>query len=583
MPPPDDPVFLPDERPSTLRYWVIVSAVLMSILLYLDRFCVSFAETYIQEDLGLSTEQMGMFLSAFFWSYALGQVPAGWMSDRYGPRLMMVAYIISWSFFTAYIGMAMSFAALMLARLGCGIGQAGAYPTSGSLLSVWVPLSQRGTASSIVAFGGRFGGAIAPILTAQLMLLLVPVSYSSQLRERDLLPKHERELCAKLVAGVPATDGSPPVATPAGRIWERLSDIDREALRAGAAQDSPDVDQRRSIVMALNRAVTASDLYDKTAFRDLPLAREAWMLIGRIDEGQSLTQPQTERLNRLLLEAAFKSELGKLYVAGWRPVMFIYGGAGVIVASLFWLVFRNHPNQHPGCNAAERALIAAGRENQPVAQPTALPIGPMVCSMNLWHCSLCQIGTNIGWLFIVTFLSRYLLEVHQVEIVQRSWMASIPMMAGMLGMLLGGPFTDLLSPRIGRRWGRALPIAITRLGAALAFVGCLWVKDPWLATALFALVAFFCDLGIASIWAFVQDVGGKHVGSVLGWGNMWGNFAAAIAPLLYGYLLLPANASYLTQTFGSNWNAMFLMCAAAFVWSSVHALGINASRPLVPE
>ena len=70
--------------------------MLMAFLLYLDRFCVSFAADYIKEDLDLSQAQMSWFLSAFFWSYALAQVPSGWLSDRYGARIMLVIYILSW-------------------------------------------------------------------------------------------------------------------------------------------------------------------------------------------------------------------------------------------------------------------------------------------------------------------------------------------------------------------------------------------------------------------------------------------------------------------------------------------------------
>ena len=68
---------------------VVASASLMAVLLYLDRFCLSFVEVYVQEDLGLTNTQVGWMLSAFFWTYALGQVPAGWLSDRFGSRLML--------------------------------------------------------------------------------------------------------------------------------------------------------------------------------------------------------------------------------------------------------------------------------------------------------------------------------------------------------------------------------------------------------------------------------------------------------------------------------------------------------------
>lgn len=157
----------PKAKPAThVRYVVVALATLMSFLLYMDRFCLSFAERYIKEDLSLSNAQIAWLVSAFFWSYALAQVPSGWLSDRYGARLMLSLYILFWSLFTGLMGVLVVLAALVLFRLGCGLAQAGAYPTSGSILSRWAPFTERGRSSSIIALGGRVGGALAPVLTA---------------------------------------------------------------------------------------------------------------------------------------------------------------------------------------------------------------------------------------------------------------------------------------------------------------------------------------------------------------------------------------------------------------------------------
>ena len=89
---------------------------------------------------------------------------------------------------------------------------------------------------------------------------------------------------------------------------------------------------------------------------------------------------------------------------------------------------------------------------------------------------------------------------------------------------------------------------------------------------MFAMVAFFTGIGTPAMWAFNQDVGGKYVGSVLGWGNMWGNFGAAVtAPLL---LWVVGDAEV--------WNYAFVTCAGAFFLSGVVALGVNAAIPIAP-
>ena len=88
--------------------------------------------------------------------------------------------------------------------------------------------------------------------------------------------------------------------------------------------------------------------------------------------------------------------------------------------------------------------------------------------------------------------------------------------------------------------------------------------------AALCVVAVATDLGTASVWAFKQDVGGRHVGSVLGWGNMWGNLGAAVSPVALNWIIGPGR-----------WEACFLACAAAFLVAGVAALGVDATVPIV--
>jgi len=605
------------ERPTRVRYLIIAVTILMAVLLYLDRFCVSFAERYIRADLGLTDTQMAWFISLFFWSYALGQVPSGWLGDRWGPRAVLALYILSWSVFTALMGFAAGFGGLAIMRLGCGLAQAGAFPASGSLLSRWVPLSSRGFASGLVALGGRIGGAAAPVLTAYLIVLFVPLSTPALLETRDI--REPMRICSLLAwketspanAAVQRFRALWPFDTASqiddlGGAWSRLLDQLKafEKAREKAKQDDDKLAESRAneelsqvsrailefpepagltelLQDGFNSVLQDPSLYDEQAFSRLrSLEREALDLIQRRSAGKSLDPVEVVRLNRLLLEAVFPTEFPKLYVRGWRPVVVVYGVAGLFVAAIFWFYFRNSPEDHPGCNALERALIRSGKAPGGDGPPDAadakadpLPLGAMIASRSLWMSSISQFSTNFGWLFLVTWLSRYLIEEHQVPILERSWMAAVPPLAGIVGMFLGGYLTDWLTRRIGLRWGRVLPMALTRFTAAGAYVACLWLETPWAATIAFAVVFMSVDLGVSAVWAFCQDVGGRNVGSVLGWGNMWGYVGAALAPQIYNYVLGEAPGT-------AEWNKMFLVCAGMFVLSGVAALGIDASKPI---
>src|SRR5262245_3044317 len=247
-----------DPPPTHVRYEVVGLATVMAVLLYLDRFCLSFIEGFVREDLGLSKQEAGVLLSVFFWAYALGQVPSGWLSDRYGARAMLALYILGWSVFTGMMGLAQTLIALVLFRFGCGLMQAGAYPTSAALVSKWMPFGARGLASGIISTGGRIGGVLAPLLTAYLIVALVPTRVSSLLVNSDLLD--ERGLEKRLTE----RDGKP-----ADRVAELIQ-----------AHPPPTSRTDATLLDRLNHVLKQRDLYERVPLDEFALPAEARRLAG---------------------------------------------------------------------------------------------------------------------------------------------------------------------------------------------------------------------------------------------------------------------------------------------------------------
>lgn len=573
------------QRATRVRYLIVAAATLMSFLLYLDRFCVSFAVDYIRQDLGMSQGQVKWFLSAFFWSYALAQVPSGWLSDRYGARIMLVIYILTWSFFTGLIGAANSFAMLIVSRLGLGFGQAGAYPTAASIVGRWMPVTARGSASAIVANGGRIGGALAPVLTAYLIVQFVPMGTPVEIVPKDVLISSE--VIERLQA-----DGK------ASSLRAHLTPVDAEKIDAATvtvevAGDDETKEysgvETEDLVAMLNRIIESDEIYNEQQMGTVKLPKEGLRMLALVNEGEELSHDQRVRFHRFLLEGVFPRGLAKLYGKGWRPIMYIYGFAGIFVAAFFWIFFHNRPEVHPWSNKAEHEMILRGREELSKHDGQKLepaPIKALVLSFNMWCSCFSQWGTNVGWVFLVTWLSRYLLDVHNVPILERGTMAMTPVLIGMLGMMSGGKFTDILAAKLGVKWGRRLPIAGSRVVALSAYLCCVGIttllpessplNTPWVFVGLFSVVAFSTDFGTPSIWAFTQDIGGRQVASVLGWGNMWGNLGAAFSPLIYD--------AFLGETPGlREWNMMFLVCAGAFLFSGICGLLLDATQPLLDD
>ncbi len=166
------------ERPTVARYGVLGFSVVMAVILYLDRMAINVTVPAIATDLNLELSQVGDSLSAFFWCYALFQVPAGWLGDRWGGRKALSLYVIAWSLAIAGLGCVGGLLSLIVMRALLGIAQAGAYATTASFLRRWMPFARRGVANSAVSLGGRAGNVLAPGLTSVLMTLVATIGWS---------------------------------------------------------------------------------------------------------------------------------------------------------------------------------------------------------------------------------------------------------------------------------------------------------------------------------------------------------------------------------------------------------------------
>jgi len=159
----------PVATPSRVRYWVIVFAVALAVVTYIDRVSISFAAPAISQDLGLDSVQMGWVLFAFASAYALFEIPGGYLGDRSGPRSVLMRIELWWSFFTAATGWAWSYASLLVTRFLFGAGEAGCFPNLTKAFTVWLPERERVRAQSITWLSARWGGAFTPPLVLWVM------------------------------------------------------------------------------------------------------------------------------------------------------------------------------------------------------------------------------------------------------------------------------------------------------------------------------------------------------------------------------------------------------------------------------
>ncbi|MCW5977743.1 MAG: MFS transporter [Bryobacteraceae bacterium] len=153
------------------RHKVVTAAFFLATVLYLDRAALSVMAPVIRQDLGFSPMAMGWVFSAFVWGYALFHIPFGWLGDIAGPRRVLSGIVLLWSAFTAATAAAWNLASMLAIRFLFGAAEAGAAPNVTRAFSRWIPPGERARAQGFFLSGMSAGGALAPPLTAALLVL----------------------------------------------------------------------------------------------------------------------------------------------------------------------------------------------------------------------------------------------------------------------------------------------------------------------------------------------------------------------------------------------------------------------------
>jgi ACS family glucarate transporter-like MFS transporter len=144
-----------------VRALLVLGTFSLSVLLYVDRVCISAATGPMKEDLGLLDTEMGWAFSAFALGYALLQTPSGVWADRFGARRLLTAVVVFWSLFTGLTAAAWDMLSLVIVRFLFGAGEAGAFPGIARAAYSWIPMRERGLVQGINFSGSRIGAAFA--------------------------------------------------------------------------------------------------------------------------------------------------------------------------------------------------------------------------------------------------------------------------------------------------------------------------------------------------------------------------------------------------------------------------------------
>lgn len=167
------------------RHLVLAFLCASAAIAYVQRAALSVPASEIARDLAFAASNsksgdqvadMGYVQSAWYFAYALMQIPSGRLADRLGSRKALTIYSIAWSLATFGAAFSTGFWSLLILWSLMGAAQAGAFPCAAKALGQIFPESQRARATGLLASGMMIGGAIAPVLTASFLKAIVPFS-----------------------------------------------------------------------------------------------------------------------------------------------------------------------------------------------------------------------------------------------------------------------------------------------------------------------------------------------------------------------------------------------------------------------
>ena len=256
---------------------------------------------------------------------------------------------------------------------------------------------------------------------------------------------------------------------------------------------------------------------------------------------------------------------------GWRTPFFVFGSLGVMWALVWYFYYRDTPDEHPGVNEAERELIHSawgGATRQKVGG--SVPWGKILRSQILWCLAALYFCYQYSLAVYLDWFPTYLKEHRGFSLQQMGYFAALPLLAGCVGDLLGGWWTDSLLKKTGdvKRARRIVGMTGFLLGAG-GIIPATLTTDPYMCVAWSCLAFGALELTVAVSWAIPLDIAGDYAGSAAAVMNMTGNIGGALSPTMLAFFV---------NRYG--WNVPFLVAAGLSVIGAIFYSRIDASRKI---
>ena len=248
---------------------------------------------------------------------------------------------------------------------------------------------------------------------------------------------------------------------------------------------------------------------------------------------------------------------------GWRASFFLCAALGGVVALVWQLYARDHPEEHPGLNAEELKLLHRGQQTGGIAarrKSASVPWRAIFRSRSAWALVLSYFFIAFPAYIYYTWFFIYLIRVRGLSVAQTGWWGSTPFIAIIMLAPLGGWLSDRLVGRIGVRGGRRYAIWVGVGCSAIMLPAGGYVANNTLAILLLAGASGFNLFATTIWWATCNDMTPNFSGSLSGLMNMSGNLGGWLSPILtavifthFGWNMAFNFAGLMTLTSGLLW------------------------------
>lgn len=258
---------------------------------------------------------------------------------------------------------------------------------------------------------------------------------------------------------------------------------------------------------------------------------------------------------------------------GWRMPFFVFGVTGLLWAAVWYWFYRDTPGEHASVNRAERDLLLSSIGGGRAPHVRVVPWGRILQSSTLWTLSLMYFCYAYCISVYLDWFPKYLHDHRGFDLKHMGIYASLPLLAGTGGALIGGWLSDYWAKRAGDLKTARRSVAVAGfLLAAGAILPATFTASATVSVWYTCLAVFGLETTVGVSWAIPLDIGGDYAGSVSAVMNTCGNIGGAVSASILGYLV---------QSYG--WNVPFVVASALCVTAAALFGGIDATRKIFAD